>query len=370
MDIVKVIDRPTPPGKETMHIYKLKNAKAKDIATVLNQILARERVGIAPVGIGVSPPIQPMVVPDTSTNSLIIYAEPSQYKNIKVLIKKLDIIPKQVLIEALIIEASATTTKQLGVEWADANLIQNGQYTEFGGTNFGVMQNVASTGVPPTGLSLGFFKGSSLTAPISVGALLNLMQNSTGVNIMSAPQIVTADNQKAYINVSENVPYLTQSTVLTGTGVTGAVGNTVNSYNYKDVGIILTITPQICQNNYVRLNLDQNVTKIIQGAGPSGTITTDKREVKTTLLVPNNKTIVLGGLIDNEKDKTLQKIPFLGNIPLLGNLFKYRNTDNERTNLMIFITPHILSNFTEAQEITQQKQKIIQQKEKQIKHEE
>ena len=369
MDIVNVIDKPTPSGKEMMHVYKLKNAKAEDVAKVLTQILARTSMS-PPISIGgLSPPIQPMVVADTSTNSLIIYAEPEEYKNVKNLIAQLDIMPKQVLIEALVVEATCDTTKQLGIEWADTNQIQNGQYTEFGGTNFGVLQNVAATGVPPTGLSVGFFKGSTLTSPLSVGALLNLMQNNTSFNIESAPQIVTADNQQASINVSENVPYLTQSTVLTGTGTTGAIGNTVNTYNYKDVGIILTITPQICQNNYVSLTLKQNVTKIVQGAGPSGTITTEKREVQTTLLVPNNRTIVLGGLIGTEKDRILQKVPILGDIPLLGNLFKYRNNDSERTNLMIFITPHILSNFTEASKITAQKQKIMQQKKQQIKNE-
>ncbi|MCL5408781.1 MAG: hypothetical protein M1135_01985 [Candidatus Omnitrophica bacterium] len=368
MDIVAVIDKPTPPGKETMHVYKLKNAKAEDVSKVLTQILARERVPI-PVSMGGAPPVQPMVVPDTSANSLIIYAEPEQYVNIKNLIKQLDIMPKQVLIEALIVEATADTTKQLGIEWADTNQIQNAQYTEFGGTNFGVLQNLAATGVPPTGLSLGFFKGTSLTSPFSVGALINLMQNNTSFHIESAPQIVTADNQKASINVSENVPYLTQSTVLTGTGTTGAIGNTVNSYNYKDVGTMLTITPQICQNNYVRLALKQDVTKIVQGAGPSGTITTEKRQIETTLLVPNGKTIVLGGLIGNERNNTIQKVPLLGDIPLLGNLFKYRNTDEQRTNLMVFITPHILSNFDEAQEITQKKEKLMQKKEKQIKNE-
>ena len=369
MDIVNVIDKPIPSGKEMMHVYKLKNAKAEDVAKVLTQILARTSMS-PPISIGgLSPPIQPMVVADTSTNSLIIYAEPEEYKNVKNLIAQLDIMPKQVLIEALVVEATCDTTKQLGIEWADTNQIQNGQYTEFGGTNFGVLQNVAATGVPPTGLSIGFFKGSTLTSPLSVGALLNLMQNNTSFNIESAPQIVTADNQQASINVSENVPYLTQSTVLTGTGTTGAIGNTVNTYNYKDVGIILTITPQICQNNYVSLTLKQNVTKIVQGAGPSGTITTEKREVQTTLLVPNNRTIVLGGLIGTEKDRILQKVPILGDIPLLGNLFKYRNNDSERTNLMIFITPHILSNFTEASKITAQKQKIMQQKKQQIKNE-
>jgi general secretion pathway protein D len=175
-------------------------------------------------------------------------------------------------------------------------------------------------------------------------------------NILSTPQIVTTDNQEAKINISENIPYLKETRFYTYSSGQGS--DVVKSYDYKDVGIVLKITPQISQDKYVRLKISQEVTKLIEGGIPEAP-TTAKRQAETTLIIPNGKTVVLGGLLRNDSEKSVQKVPFLGDIPLLGRLFRKDTTKSVKTNLMIFITPHIISTFEEAEKIKQEKEKYI-----------
>ncbi|MCM8807373.1 MAG: type II secretion system protein GspD, partial [Candidatus Omnitrophica bacterium] len=229
-------------------------------------------------------------------------------------------------------------------------------YTGVVGTNLGTIINYAKTGVPPSGLSIGVYKGE-FAFPLSVGALINLYAQDTQFNILSTPQIVTTDNQEAIINVSENIPYLKETRFYAYS--TGQTGDIVKSYDYKDVGIILKITPQISQDKYVKLKISQEVTKLIEsGEAPI----TAKRLADTTLIIPNGKTVVLGGLLRNDSQKTVSKVPFLGDIPLLGRLFRKDTTKEVKTNLMIFITPRIISSFEEAEKIKEEKEKIMKEK--------
>ncbi|MCS7181262.1 MAG: hypothetical protein NZ891_07960, partial [bacterium] len=350
MEIVEKLDKPSPPGQEEIRIFKLQNADAEEVAKVLGQILQRKISVVRPPTR--TAPIQPQVVSAKATNSLIVYADPNDFDTIEKIIKELDVLTNQVLIEALIAEVSFDKTKQLGIEWATSFKFDNEKYTGVTGTNFGDIASYVASGTPPSGLSLAFYKGE-FTFPLSVGALINLYGKDSQFNILSTPQIVTADNQEAKINISENIPYLKETRFYT-TG-TGQGGDIIKSYDYKDVGIVLKITPQISQDKYVRLKISQEVTKLVEGGIPEAP-TTAKRQAETTLIIPNGKTVVLGGLLRNDSEKSIQKVPGLGDIPLIGRLFRKETKKEVKTNLMIFITPYIISTFGEAEKIKQEKE--------------
>jgi len=358
MEIVEKIDKPSPPGQEEIRIFKLQNADAEEVAKVLGQILQKKISAVrAPTR---TAPIQPQVVSVKATNSLIVYADPSDFDTIEKILKEIDVLTNQVLIEALIAEVTFDKTKELGIEWATEKKFDNEKYTGVAGTNLGNLQSYVSSKVPPEGLSIAFYKGD-FTFPLSVGALLNLYAKDTQFNILSTPQIVTADNQEATINVGENIPYLKETRFYTYSSGQGS--DVVKSYDYKDVGIVLKITPQISQDKYVKLKISQEVTKLVEGGIPEAP-TTAKRKAETTLIIPNGKTVVLGGLLRNDSEKAIRKVPFLGDIPGLGHFFRKESIKSVKTNLMIFITPHIISTFEEAEKIKEEKEKIIKEENK------
>lgn len=344
MEIIEKIDTPSPPGKEEFRIYRLENASAEEIAKVLSQILSqkRQKTVVSRGRTQTASTIQPSVVAAKSTNSLIIYSDPDDFQTIENLIKELDVMANQVFIEALIAEVTYSKTQDIGVEWMGADSI-NDKYTGEAKLDFDVAEKI------PYGLTIGIYKGI-----LDIGGLIKLYGKDTKFNILSTPQIMTADNQEASINVSENIPYLTSTRFVSST--TSSTGDTIKSYDYKDVGIVLKITPQISRDKYVKLKISQEVTKLLEGGEAP---TTAKRSVDTTLIVPNNKTIVLGGLIRNDREKTIQKVPFFGDIPLIGKLFQKKTEEDTKTNLFIFITPHIISRFEDADKISKEKEGII-----------
>ena len=346
MEIVKVIDQPGQPGKESLRVFKLQNANAEDVAKTLNEILAKKRVQPARPGQQI---IQPAVVAVKATNSLIAYAETDDFANIEGLIKELDVMTNQVLIEALIAEVSYKKEQDIGIQWATIQDFDHDKYSGSAETKFGVEKIAGEKG----GLQIGFTNTKSLIDNVKIA----LSGKDTQFNILSTPQIMTADNTEATINVSENTPYLKETRFTSSTS--GNNSDTIRSYDYKDVGIILKITPQISQDKYVRLKLHQEVTKVIT-ENTEGALTTAKREADTTLIVPNNQTVVLGGLIRNDTENTTQKVPFLGDIPVINKLFKRETKGSVKTNLLIFITPRIITTFQQAEEIKQEKEKILQ----------
>jgi general secretion pathway protein D len=231
-----------------------------------------------------------------------------------------------------------------------------------GFTGSGVIPQVSSSGAisMPSGFSLGVIgagiKIGGLLFP-NIGAVLNAYQNDADVRILSTPQLLTLDNEDAEITVGENVPYVARQD-------SGVVGSTTNysSYEYKDVGVTLKVTPQINKDGFVRMKLDQSVTKIVsQSASVDAagskvlTPTTLKRTAKTTVVVKSGETVVIGGMIQDDSDKGTGKVPLLGDIPLLGWLFKTRSSSNTRTNLFVFITPRIIQNPEDARKIQEEK---------------
>ncbi|HNS31824.1 MAG TPA: secretin N-terminal domain-containing protein [bacterium] len=344
-DIISKIDVPSTPGKEEMSIYRLQNADAEEVAKVLTQVLSKPRTIVRR---GEVPPMQPSIVSAKATNSLIIHAEHTDLPNIEKIIKELDVLTNQVLIEAMIVEVSFDKAKEIGVELTLANTVKDGEYTaSLVGEGLGTLRNTASAS--------GFLEVGLLHQNLSRGAILRMFEKDAYFNILSTPQIMTTDNYEASINVSENIPYLKETRFIQDTS--GSTSDTIRSYDYKDVGIMLKITPQISQDKYVRLKISQEVTKITGSI--DGQPTTAKRSAETNLIVPNNETIVLGGLVGEDKGKSTQKVPFLGDIPLLGRLFRKDERTSVKTNLLIFITPRIMTTFEKAIELTAEKQKII-----------
>jgi general secretion pathway protein D len=202
-------------------------------------------------------------------------------------------------------------------------------------------------GIIGAGITIG-----GITFP-NIGAVIQAYKTDQEVSILSTPQIMTLDNEEAEINVGSNVPYITQQQQSTTSTLVG-----YNTYEYKDVGVILNITPHINQENFIRLKISQQVTKVTS-ASTSTTPTTLKRTAKTTVVVKDNETIVIGGLVGDSTESDTYKVPLLSDIPILGWLFKTHSTSREKTNLYVFLTPHIVRTQQDAASLYQDKRETM-----------
>ncbi|MBW2740610.1 MAG: type II secretion system protein GspD, partial [Deltaproteobacteria bacterium] len=305
---------------------------------------------------------------DKATNSLIIMAEKDDYLVLEEIIKKLDIPRAMVYIECLIMEVNVNKEFNLGTEWqAGGKTDYDGQSKTgffgggFGGggesnySNLGGMPGTDSVSFPP-GFSLGVFGESvtigNITFP-NLAAVIQAYKKDKDVNILSTPQILTTDNEEASITVGKNIPYITRQDTTTA----GADINYSN-YEYKDVGITLKITPQISKDRMVRLNISQEVTKLESSSGEFRP-TTLKRTINTTVIVKDKNTVVIGGLIDDSFSNIEYMVPCLGNIPVLGWAFKSMSKSNDKTNLFIFLTPHVIKKPVEADMVYKKKKDQI-----------
>jgi general secretion pathway protein D len=373
--LIHALDVPAPEGKGKINVYYLKNANAEDFAKVMSALVAR--LPVPPAG-GAAQPAGPSTIlegqvtitADKATNSIIIVASPGDYETVKDVIQKLDIRRRQVYVEAAIIEMSLQKQRELGFEFQATNLNNLETSTKVsgvGGTNFGNIGPVIAggpTGLATlaglTGLNVGAVKGTfkfNGQEFLNIGALLHALQTDSDVNVLSTPNILTTDNQKAEIMVGQNVPFPTGQTQNAITG-TGSVFNTVER---KDVGIKLTLTPQIASDDNVRLEVNQEISDVVASSitNANGLIT-NKRSASTTVVVKDRQTMVIGGLIRDNVVSSTSKVPLLGDIPILGWLFKFKTTHVEKTNLMIFITPYIIKNEGDAAEITNKKNDALE----------
>lgn len=377
--LVAMMDKDVPRGESNIQIFRLQNSVAEDLAKVLNNIVKETggastaaATGTAAAGQKVSAPAvsrNVQVVPDKATNTLIIMAEREDYKILENIIKQLDVPRPMVYIEALIMEVKANKDFKLGVEWSGVkdtgsiSGIDGSKSAAFVGSGTGVLSGLTSTVIDtattalglPSGFSMGIIGAGIRIGDVlfpSIGAMVQAYKNDTDVSILSTPQLLTLDNEEAEINVGENVPYLTRQD---STSTTSAYPVNYNTYEYKDVGVILTITPNINQENFIRLKISQQVTKVIAGVSTDTTKpsipTTLKRTAKTTVVVKDNETVVIGGLVGDSTDDSTNKVPFLGEIPIMGWLFKAKTVAREKTNLYIFLTPHIVRTQKDASQL-------------------
>jgi general secretion pathway protein D len=354
--LIRLLDKEIPRGEGDIHVYYLQNADAEDLVKVLVALPSEEKKqavkGKAPV---ISEELQ--IVADKATNSLVIRAKKHDYLILKDIIKKLDIPRTMVYIEALIMEVNVDKEFKLGVEWLGMeDFTYHGKTGGFFSGSGGIGDYSSTKGLSggslPSGFSLGVV-GEAITIGNvifpNIAAILQAYQKDSDVNILSTPQILTTDNEEAEIKVGENVPYLTKE-------ATGE--QTYQTYEYRDVGVTLKITPQINQERFVRLNIFQENITLKKGTEEFRP-TTLKRSAETTVIVKDKNTVVIGGIIGESTEKGTYQVPCLGDIPGLGLLFKSKSRTQNKTNLFVFLTPHIIENSIEAQKIYDEKREEI-----------
>jgi general secretion pathway protein D len=383
-------------GGRRVFIYYAESAKAKDLASTLNAIYgAREAVSTtsssAPgpgsparrPGEPAPPPPPPTAAPgavvastgevgiiegqvrfiaDETTNSVIVTTFPRNWQEIEATIKQLDRQPRQVLIEVLVAEITLTDDLRLGVDWA----LKEGR--------FSLAQQSISTATPsiitPIIRQLPIAAGSALTLP---GAgltaftfatdrfmlLLNALASENKVNVLSSPHVLTSENKKAVINVSDSIPIVTSqqvpiggTTTPTSTATTSVIGT--QSIEYRDAGVILTVTPRIGERGTVALDVKQEVNDVGNPEPPTGSRRIIKREAETSVVLMNNMTLVLGGLIKDSLRTESRGIPFLKDIPVLGYIFGANVRTVNKTELLLLITPRVIGTALDAARITEE----------------
>ena len=354
--LVALLDKEIPRGTGNINVYYLQHANSEELSKVLTSLPEKENEaekGKAPT---ISKEVQ--IVADKATNSLVITANKADYAVLQEVIKKLDIPRRMVYMEALIMEVNAEKDFEVGVEWVGAkqtSFFGGDDGLIFGGYRAGDQSNIPSIDDPTTGsgFTLGliseFIEINGQPFP-SLGAVINAYKNDSDVHIISTPQILTTDNEEAEIMVGENVPYITSR------NVTNANQDYTN-YEYKDVGVTLKITPQINQENVVRLEVFVEVIKLKNEtvALITNTPTTFTRKAETTVIIQDKNTLVLGGIIGDDIQDSTNKIPFLGDLPGLGWMFRSEGQKVDRVNLYIFLTPRIIRNPSEADTVTKEK---------------
>jgi general secretion pathway protein D len=385
-DLVSKLDIPAPANTGKINVYYLENADAEEMSKVLAN-LAEKRAGGAPSAPGAAPGAAATVkgviaaeleggvkiTADKATNSLIIIASVNDYQVLVDVIKKLDIRRRQVYVEALIMEISLDKSRDVGVEFRGAVQTGSSSGAVLTGTNFGFDGGVNSlltaiaSGNPlamtGTGMIAGGI-GGNVTLPDgskipAITAILRAAQEHQNVNILSSPHLLTLDNKDAEIIVGENVPFITSN--LTNTTNTSSVTNTIER---KDVGITLKITPHIHESEFVSLDIYQESSSVKGGASQLLNVnqvgpTTLKRSAKTSVLVRSGDTVVLGGMMQETISTTRKQVPLLGDIPLIGYLFKYNAASRQKTNMVIFLTPKIIKNPQDMVTFAEEKQKAM-----------
>lgn len=370
--LIANLDTPVESGGNTRVVY-LKYANALDIVTVLNGVSqGQAKIGTSsPESTASSaatrttttakaasaPAVQNLVRRSTTstatvestqpnvdiqadehTNSLIITAPPDEMRNVLSVIEKLDIRRAQVLVEAIIAELSESSSSAIGANYIVDGTSSNrpAGYTNLGGATQALAGSIASGGKSLSGglsLALGRFGSDG----VNFGFLLTAIASDANNNILSTPTLVTMDNQEAEIIVGQNLPFVTGQTLSSDNQ------NPFTTIERRDVGISLKVKPQINEGNNIKMEIEQSVESVsattVSGASD---ITTDKRSIKTTVLVEDKQTLVLGGLMDDKLSERKEKVPLLGDIPILGNLFRYTNKEKSKRNLMVFLHPTIM----------------------------
>lgn len=348
-ELIEQLDTQRPRGTNNVHVVYLENADANEVSDSLTQALANLRITGA---FETSENIQ--VTAHGGTNSLIIAASAQDFEVIAEIIEKLDIVREQVLVEMLIMEVSEDGLKEIGVDWATLDEAVEDSVRGFGATNFGPRVDFINGDLE--GLAVGAWKSNG--SDVSIGAILHALEKQSGVNILSTPHITTSNHNKAKIIVGENRAFVTQSRI---TETTDLITPTViKTFEYKDVGISLEITPHISQSGFVRLQILSEFSKLIEDVSSSSdTPTTAKRQAETIVSMNSGSTVVIGGLIRDDKTTIEKKVPLIGDIPVVGNLFRYKRDRLQKTNLLIFITPHVLSDQEELDQITEKKKQEL-----------
>ncbi len=352
--IVEKLDSSDVQPASSPKVFYLKNAVAEDVETVLNKLLG-----------SIEDPknaknVESNVASDMATNSIIAVGNNELYSKLEDLIEKLDIPRKQVYVEALIMETTLEKGGEFGVEW-----LVGGGSDNFAGSvgylNSGAAQSLMAPVLEgdspnfsalPGGFNAGVlgdvitYEGTSFP---TLTALVNFIRTANGINILSNPQILTLDNQEAEIFVGENRPFMTSTKF-------DSNNNPVQSYDYRDVGVRLTIQPHISSNDMITLDIEQEVKQVTSNAGIDAPAPiTLTRNTSTTVKLRNNSKLVISGLIRDDSDESNSAVPGLSKLPLIGWLFKSKSKSNQKTNMMVFITAKIINTQEDAKSLTDEK---------------
>lgn len=361
--LVKTLDVQAEANTGSVQVIRLRHAEAKKTAELLKGMIdgggstassaGKDAGGAAALlnAVGGKVAIQA----DESLNALVIRAEPSIMQQIKAVVSQLDVRRAQILIEAAIVEVGGSTGKDLGVQWAsgdpDSGLV---------GTNFSTagrsLNDIAATIISPatsSGLAEGVTVAGGKRAAngdIQFAGVLQALASNANVNLLSTPSVLTLDNQEASIVVGENVPFITGSSTATGSGV----ANPFTTIKREDVGIQLKVTPTMIDDENVKLVINQEVSSVkpSEKGVQSSDIITSKRSIATTVLAGNRQTVVLGGLIEDRVSETVKKVPLLGDIPVIGILFRAKSVSRGKQNLMVFLRPSIVRDSQSAGELS------------------
>ncbi len=368
--IISHLDTPLATVGNTRVVY-LHYARAKDLVSLLTGVSdsVNKQKGAVPKS-----PSQNEIVniqADESTNALVITAPPSMFRTLEAVIKQLDVRRAQVQVETIIAEVSEDAAAELGIQWAvDGSVSGQGPIglTNFGsanGTGLAAVGAGLTSGNPASlnqdGLTLGFGLFNSST--MNFAALVRSLKGDGTTNILSTPTLVTMDNEEAEIVVGQTVPFLTGS--YSSTSGSSTPTNPFQTISRENVGITLKIKPQINEGDAVKLDIEQSIDSLAATPVGAADLTTNTRSIKTAVIVNDGQTMVLGGLLDDKASESVQKVPFLGDIPLLGWLFKYKTTTNKKANLMVFMRPTIIRDAAMATQLTRSKYTVL--RESQIK---
>ena len=365
--LIAHLDTPSETVGNT-HVIYLHYAKAKDLVAVLTGVGKVKAKGKKKGKSSRQTNTQFNIQADESSNTLVITAAPDIYRSLRAVIRKLDIRRAQVLVEAIIAEIAANKTNELGMQWfvdgSKSGIAPVGA-TSFGSPSLGdvgsaIIQTNA-TGTPPanasgllgSGLTLGVGRFNSDV--INFGGLLRALAGTSSANLLSTPNIVTMDNEEAEIFIGREVSVPTGSFTQTST----SSNNPFTTFKPKQVGIRLKVKPQINEGDAIKLEIDQAVDAITAGDAGTANLVTSQRTIKTTVMVDDGQIIVLGGLIADDENNTVQKVPFLGDIPILGAMFRYKRNVKDKKNLMVFLHPTILRDGAITSQISSSKYSII-----------
>ncbi|HKT33202.1 MAG TPA: secretin N-terminal domain-containing protein [Nitrospira sp.] len=354
------------PPERGVFVYKLKHANATDLAAVLTNLVARSQT-VTQTTAGVRPPMRPLtefeapvqVFADKATNSIIISSTKTAYSRLASVIRDLDSRRKQVFVEAVILEVEVDRLRQIGSDPVQVlGAGKSGNIQGIGGFNR-TPEDISTVAQTILGIAAGASSGGTipLLNTVNIRAFLHLLLNLTDTNVLSTPQVLAADNQKAKIVVGENRPFPTGQ-------AQGITGGTLVTIERKDVGVTLELTPQVLEGDLVRLEIKQEITAIEDtvaqtiGVGNSSVPvgpTTTKRSMETTTIAKDGQTLVVGGLVRDNLTLSESKIPFLGDIPLLGWLFRFQSRQSEKLNLLVFLTPTLVRDEVDMVDLNSRK---------------
>ncbi len=363
--LVEKLDKPATTADSTQVII-LKYADATEAANILNALITGRRKTEE----SEQQSEETIIQADPSLNAVVVRTDPGTMGEIMDIVEKLDIRRPQVLIEAAIVEVSIDESKKIGIEMAGADA-REGSVPLISTSLEGVIGSLIG-GLLPEGESdqVNVLSGlASVSSPtlaaakidrdaISFGAVVSALATNSDANLLSTPSILTLDNQEARILVGREVPFRTGSFTTTGDGTS----NPFNTVQREDVGVELTVTPHVHNGSEVRLEVAQQITNVINtpvGGNAFADVVTSKRTIETTILAEDRQTIVLGGLIQDDINISNNRVPFVGDIPLFGNLFKARGKQQVKTNLLVFLRPTVLRTQDDAEDLSAAKYNSI-----------